>query len=170
MEDDDLYKLEKLSLVNKIAQEITNHTGLNDPAVAEFVISIHEKSKGKKDKFVSLLKKNGAEFPAALVDNVDRLILTMHPKYKRKAAKAKEKAADGEGMANEESERDKKARMFPGLAIPDQEWKPTVQDATSKEVDDLFAQLEGVASKKSRATASDYMEVDEPPAKRQRRD
>ncbi|KAG8908894.1 DEAH-box ATP-dependent RNA helicase prp22 [Tulasnella sp. 408] len=170
MEDDDLYKLEKLSLVNKIAQEITNHTGLNDPAVAEFVISIHEKSKGKKDKFVSLLKKNGAEFPAALVDNVDRLILTMHPKYKRKAAKAKEKAADGEGTTNEESERDKKARMFPGLAIPDQEWKPTVPDATSKEVDDLFAQLEGVASKKSRATASDYMEVDEPPAKRQRRD
>ncbi|KAG8893348.1 DEAH-box ATP-dependent RNA helicase prp22, partial [Tulasnella sp. 417] len=52
MEDDDLYKLEKLSLVNKIAQEITNHTGLNDPSVAEFVISIHEKSKGKKDKFI----------------------------------------------------------------------------------------------------------------------
>ncbi|KAG9004342.1 DEAH-box ATP-dependent RNA helicase prp22, partial [Tulasnella sp. 427] len=172
MEDDALYKLEKLSLVNKLSQEITNHTGLNDPAVAEFVISIHEKSKGKKDKFVSLLKKNGAEFPPALLDNLDRLILTMHPKYKRKAAKAKEKAADGDDAANDESEKEKKARMFPGLAIPDQEWTPSVQDsdATSKEVDDLFAQLEGVAAKKSRVTASDYMDEDEPPSKRQRRD
>lgn len=168
--EDDLYKLEKLSLVNKLSQEITNHTGLNDPAVAEFVISIHEKSKGKKDKFVSLLHKNGAEFPPTLVDNLDRLILTMHPKYKRKAAKAKEKAADGDGAADEQSEKEKKARMFPGLAIPDQEWTPSVPDATSKEVDELFAQLEGVAAKKTRVSASDYMEVDEPPAKRQRKD
>lgn len=163
---DDIYKLEHLSLVNKLTQEIQNHTGLNDSSVAEFVIAIHEKSK-TKEKFVNNLKKNGAEFPPTLVDSLDRLILTMHPKYKRKAA---EKQMNGEA-GNNASE---KSRMFPGLAIPDQQWqaaRPDTKDeknATEKEVDDLLSQLEGVAAKKSRPP--DAMDLEEPPVKRQRRD
>ena len=120
-----------------------------------------------KEKFVNNLKKNGAEFPPTLVDSLDRLILTMHPKYKRKAA---EKQMNGEA-GNNASE---KSRMFPGLAIPDQQWqaaRPDTKDeknATEKEVDDLLSQLEGVAAKKSRPP--DAMDLEEPPVKRQRRD
>ncbi|KAG9000108.1 DEAH-box ATP-dependent RNA helicase prp22 [Tulasnella sp. JGI-2019a] len=168
---DALYQLEHLSLVNKISQEINNHTGLNDSAIAEFVINIHEKSK-TKDKFVASLKSQGAEFPPAFVDNLDRLILTMHPKYKRKEAKKKAKGQSAEGSLL--TDKDKKARLFPGLALPDQEWKPPEvkdkeNDATVKEVDDLLAQLEGVAAKKGRPSASDYI-TEEPAAKRQRRE
>lgn len=72
--------------------------------------------------------------------------------------------------------------MFPGLSMPDQQWKPSNEfagvgkdtgekDAASKEVDDLMSQLEGVAKKKaSRPTASDFIEPSEPPSKRARRD
>lgn len=58
--------------------------------------------------------------------------------------------------------------MFPGLALPDQEWKPTTdfdksaagQDATAKEVNDLMSQLEGVGSRRTRnrPSAGDFME------------
>lgn len=178
--DDALYKLEHLSLVNKIAQEINNHTGLNDSTIAEFVINIHEKSK-TKEKFQANLKAQGAEFPPAFVDNLDRLILAMDPKYKKKKQKKKGKGDDTEdGLSTLNSDKDKKLRMFPGLALPDQEWKApendkvreakeAAKDATVKEVDDLLAQLEGVAAKKSRPAAADYI-AEEPAAKRQRRD
>lgn len=162
--DDDLYKLDLLSLVNKLTQEINNHTGMNDTALAEFVISLHEKSKSK-DKFVKKLKQNGAEFPPTLVDNLDRLILQLHPKYKKK----KQDGNTGDGVTVQEL--DKKARMFPGLSMPDQDWKPAEKvarekDATTKEVDDLFAKLEGVAKK--RPLASDFLPEDPPHAKRSR--
>jgi ATP-dependent RNA helicase DHX8/PRP22 len=64
--------------------------------------------------------------------------------------------------------------MFPGLALPDQEWRPAPpadgeKDAVTKEVDGLMSQLEGFA-KKSRPRAGDFMETDEPSPKRRRLD
>jgi ATP-dependent RNA helicase DHX8/PRP22 len=65
--------------------------------------------------------------------------------------------------------------MFPGLALPDQEWRPPPQadgekkDAITKEVDGLMSQLEGFA-KKTRPRAGDFMETDEPSPKRRRLD
>lgn len=93
----------------------------------------------------------------------------MHPKYKKKSKKAN--GADKDGSI---SEKDKKARMFPGLALPDQEWKPPPgpeeeKDAVSKEVDGLMSQLEGFA-KKSRPRAGDFMDLDGPAPKRRRVD
>ncbi|KAG8959008.1 DEAH-box ATP-dependent RNA helicase prp22 [Tulasnella sp. 419] len=165
---DDIYKLEQLSLVTRISQEIKNHLNLDDKTVAEFVIDIHTKSK-TKDDFKANLMENGADFPGSFIDTLDRLILNLHPKYKKKAkAKGKKKGQeDGELM-----EKDKKARMFPGLSLPDQEWQPTLpkdgaNDAASREVDALMSQLEAGA-KKTRPAASDFIQ-DEPAAKRPRR-
>ena len=45
MADSDLYNFEFLSIVAKITQEIENYTGLDDKALAEFVISLHDQSK-----------------------------------------------------------------------------------------------------------------------------
>lgn len=68
--DKDLYKLELLSLVSRISQEILNHTSINDKSLAEFVISLHQKSK-TKDEFKTKLDEVGAGFEPAFVDTLE---------------------------------------------------------------------------------------------------
>ncbi|KAF8527374.1 P-loop containing nucleoside triphosphate hydrolase protein [Hysterangium stoloniferum] len=170
---DDLYNLELLSLVAKITQEIYNHTGMNEKTLAEFVIALHDQSKSLSD-FKTKLEENGAPFPESVVENMDRLILSMHPKHKKSRATAVGKDKDTKKSAED---LDKKSRLFPGLAVPDQEWQPSPlgkapeKDAVNKEVDDLMSQLESV-SKRTRPRASEFMETDdrEQSPKRQRRD
>ncbi|KAF8518624.1 P-loop containing nucleoside triphosphate hydrolase protein [Gautieria morchelliformis] len=161
---DDLYKLELLSLVAKITQEIYNHTGMNEKTLAEYVIALHDESKTLPE-FKAKLQENGAPFPESVIENMDRLILSMHPKHKKKHDPANGKTKPGTKNANGSSlltEKDKNARIFPGLSLPDQEWQPPPgssgeeKDAVMKEVDDLMSQLEGV-SKKARPKASEFM-------------
>lgn len=163
MAESDLYNLEFLSLVAKITQEIDNHTGLNDKTLAEFVISLHDQSKTLPE-FKGKLKEVGADFPESFVENMDRLILNMHPKHKKKfSTKSGKKTKDTNGNGAI-SETDKKKRQFPGLALADQE--PNIsEDVIMKEVDDLMSQFEG-AAKKSKARPTDT----ERSPKRQRRD
>ncbi|KAI0053412.1 P-loop containing nucleoside triphosphate hydrolase protein [Auriscalpium vulgare] len=168
MAKDDLYSLELLSLVAKITQEIENHTSLSDKTVAEFVIDLHGKCKTLPE-FKTKLKEFGADFPESFVENMDRLILTLHPKHKRKASKkSKKDAAKGEVLPDEQ---DKKKRMFPGLALSDQTWQPSVSaskdtddDAVRKEVDALMASFENHAKSRPRPTG----DADEPSPKRRR--
>jgi ATP-dependent RNA helicase DHX8/PRP22 len=164
MAHDDIYNLEFLSLVAKITQEIDNHTGMNDKTLAEFVIDLHDKSKTLAD-FKGKLKEAGADFPESFVENIDRLVLTLHPKHKKKnpvKTNGKAKANGGDAL----DEKDKQKRMFPGLALTDQEWEPTVsKDVLLKEVDDMMAQFES-SSKRSRSSSRRDAS---PPAKRQRR-
>lgn len=141
---DDLANLEFLSLVSKVTSEIQNHVGVSDKTLAEFVIDQHAKAKGVAD-FKAQLEAMGAEFPQSLVESIDRLILTLHPKYKTKTA---EKTEDGD------DERDRKTRVFKGLAIPDKEVKYEVESDNETNgkpqpdaLDDTFAMLEGLAGK-----------------------
>jgi ATP-dependent RNA helicase DHX8/PRP22 len=139
MADADLYNLEFLSLVAKITQEIDNHTGLNEKSLAEFTINLHEKSNKSLDTFKAKLKENDASFPDSLVENIDRLIFSMHPKYKKKSKSrttlGKRKKVDG---GPTELERQK--RMFPGLAMQDKEVPSAVaDDVFLKELGDLVA-------------------------------
>jgi ATP-dependent RNA helicase DHX8/PRP22 len=83
MAHDDLYNLEFLSLIAKITQEIDNHAGLNDKTLAEFVIDLHDKSTTLAD-FKAKLKEVGADFPESFIENIDRLVLALHPKHKKK--------------------------------------------------------------------------------------
>ncbi|KIP11668.1 hypothetical protein PHLGIDRAFT_27720 [Phlebiopsis gigantea 11061_1 CR5-6] len=144
MSDADIYNLEFLSLVAKITQELLNHTGLNDKTLAEFVIALHDDSKSLAE-FKQKLKDVGANFPDSFVENMDRLILNMHPKHKQKKAAAAENGSSEEAVLDE---LDKKKRLFPGLAMKDQEWEPSLpKDVLMKEVDDMMSQFEGVAKK-----------------------
>ena len=147
MSDADIYNLEFLSLVAKITQELLNHTGLNDKTLAEFVIALHDESKTVAE-FKQKLKDVGASFPDSFVENMDRLILNMHPKHKKRPTAAPQNGSNEEPALDE---LDKKKRMFPGLALKDQDWQPSAgKDVLMKEVDDMMAQFEG-AAKKSRA-------------------
>lgn len=145
MSEADIYNLEFLSLVAKITQELLNHTGLNDKTLAEFVIALHDESKSIAE-FKQKLKHVGANFPDSFVENMDRLILNMHPKHKKKSVSATQNGdGEGDGVVDE---LDKKRRMFPGLAMKDQDWQPSVpKDVLMKEVDDMMAQFEGAAKK-----------------------
>lgn len=141
---DDLAAFELLSLVSKITSELQNHTGINDRTLAEFIIAQHEKCSSIAE-FKQSLDAMGAEFPQSLIESVDRLILTMHPKRKKKQNGHVEENGDSKIS----DEVDKKARIFKGLAIPDREktWDEgeLATDKSKPAVDDTFAQLEGLA-------------------------
>lgn len=161
MADIDLYNLEFLSLVAKITQEIDNHTGVNDKTLAEFVISLHDKANKSRPAFQEKLKEVGANFPDSFVDNVDRLILSMHPKYKKERvlATTNGKAKTVDGVL---SEQERQKRLFPGLAIQNKDVPPAVSD-------DVFLEELGdlVAGRRARPREP---EDEERSPKRQRRD
>ncbi|KAI9858012.1 MAG: DEAH-box ATP-dependent RNA helicase prp22 [Vezdaea acicularis] len=155
---DDLSSLELLSLVSKVTSELQNHLGINEKTLAEFIIDQHSQC-GSLPEFQSKLAATGVDFPKSLIESVDRLILTMHPKYK--AAKTTS-AQNGDSKLNGENELDateKKARIFKGLALPDKEQPWREEDYTngadhghngpagSNALDDTFALLEGLESK-----------------------
>ncbi|GAA97496.1 uncharacterized protein L969DRAFT_44297 [Mixia osmundae IAM 14324] len=181
--------LEKLSLVNSITQELVNHTGMNDKVLAEFLIDLHEQS-SSLDAFRQALVDNGAEgLPDSFVTSMDRLVLRMHPKHKKPRAvqdtnghsKSIETvdAVASTGDPAQDAERERKKRLFPGLAMPDTEWQPSFEpdmatDKASKSktadllgVDDLMSQLESEAKKRRTLPA---IEEDETSNKRMRRD
>jgi len=126
--DADLYNLEFLSLVAKITQEIDNYTGLNDKDLAEFIIALHDKSNKSISAFKEKLNELEANFPDSLVENVDRLILSMHPKHKKKQKSA---CTDGKVVNGQDgmlSEQEKQKRMFPGLALQNKDVPSAVSD------------------------------------------
>lgn len=151
---DDLASLEFLSLVSKVTSELQNHLGINDKTLAEFVIAQHSKCHSLQG-FKSHMDTMGAEFPQSLLESIDRLILTMHPKFRSKTNGEngdKKNANVGEFL----DEVEKKTRIFKGLAMPDQE--PQVEeyqpDLINKEhigkpagLEDTFAELEELALK-----------------------
>lgn len=151
---DDLQSLELFSLVSRVTNELQNHLGINDKTLAEFVIDQHLKCSSFAE-FKSALEGIGAEFPQSLMESVDRLVLTMHPNFKNKESskESTKKQEDDEPL----NEIERKARVFKGLAAPDQDrWgeddylpppKPSEKDAQSGAMDDTFAMLEGLAGK-----------------------
>jgi ATP-dependent RNA helicase DHX8/PRP22 len=162
---DDFTSLEVLSLVSKVTSELQNHLGINDKTLAEFVINQHEQCGGNLEAFKAALAAMGAEFSNSLVESVDRLILTMHPKHKKSQHEPRSQ--------HENSDMDvldaigKRARVFKGLAVPDreQEWSDsedevTVQKAKAKmqgaDEDDTFALLEVLAGKSKSGVNGHY--------------
>ncbi|RXW11997.1 hypothetical protein EST38_g13859, partial [Candolleomyces aberdarensis] len=137
MADGDLVRLELLNLVAKITQEINNYIGFNDKTLAEFVISLHEQSNADLPTFKQKLKDMEAGFPDSFVENVDRLILTMHPKHKKKA-RSSDNVGDAAPATVPDAER--KRRMFPGLAIQNKEQQdPVSDDLFLKELGDIVS-------------------------------
>ena len=159
MADSDLYNLEFLSLVAKITQEIDNHTGRNEKTLAEFVIHLHDEANESLPAFKAKLKDVGTDFPDSFVENVDRLILSMHPKHKKKYTK--QPTTNGKAEVDEVlSEQERQRRIFPGLSLKNKEVPPAVSD-------DVFLEELGdlVAGRKVKPRGTE-----ERPPKRQRLD
>jgi len=118
-----------------VTSELQNHLGISDKTLAEFVIAQHGDSKSLDD-FREKLDAMGADFPGSLVESIDRLVRTMHPKYKGK------RGANGEALSGAKAGKEK---VFKGLAIPDVE--PLVEEDGATAIDDTMALLEGLGGK-----------------------
>ena len=121
----DLDQLELLNLVSKVTSEVSNHTGISDRVLGEFLINLHENSTSLGE-FKTNVKEMGADhLTDAFIENLDRLIVRMHPKYKKQVKKAPtndslETNGSSEDNAIAASQNvEIKARMFPGLAGKD---------------------------------------------------
>ena len=77
-----LLNLDLLSLVTKVSTELQNHVGVSDRTLAEFLIAQRVESKSS-DEFRKKLDGIGADFPPSLVDSLDRLVVSLHPKFKK---------------------------------------------------------------------------------------
>ncbi|TGZ60711.1 hypothetical protein CRM22_008385 [Opisthorchis felineus] len=127
-EDDAFRRLEYFSLVSKVCTELTNHLGLDDKSLAEFVIHLARKNQ-TFDKFKAALVKKGAEFTDPLIASILRLVQKMLPQKTSKQKKEKKTAATasagaestepGERMVDEKLELRK--RLLPALCIPNED-------------------------------------------------
>ncbi|KAI9179109.1 DEAH-box ATP-dependent RNA helicase prp22 [Blastocladiella emersonii ATCC 22665] len=129
MSSKDLEELEKLALVSKVETELANHLAMSDKDLAEFIIALHEESKGSRAEFKRLLDDASAGFSDALIDSLSRLINALNPTYKKqRAAAALAKPVGGRPALD--------AAKFPGLAMAnDSAWR-------SKRAADLDAVVE----------------------------
>jgi hypothetical protein len=66
-----------------VISELQNHLGINNKTLTEFVIDQYLKC-GSFTEFKSPPKIMDADFPQSLMENIDRLVLTIYPKYKTK--------------------------------------------------------------------------------------
>ncbi|SOV02775.1 probable ATP dependent RNA helicase [Ustilago sp. UG-2017a] len=157
----ELYQLELLSLTGKVATELLNHTGINDRVLAQFILSLHDSANSFAD-FKAKLAEVGAEFPDSFIANLDRLILRLHPKHKEassisaattttngKTGSSSPSSKGKEKATLEDEERERKARMFPGLAIKDHDWQPPSEEKSRNAVDDFMKEFEDMAGGKS---------------------
>ncbi|KAJ3022697.1 DEAH-box ATP-dependent RNA helicase prp22 [Thoreauomyces humboldtii] len=153
----DLEKLEYLSLVSKITSELLNHTGIDDKVLAEFIISLHAKSKDV-ESFKRKLDSAGAEFPIAFVANIDRLIHALRPKgHGKKGKKGKKGGSAVEPTSDApaddrimDAEMTAKVAKFPGLAMRDDRERAAQLDKDTKVAADALAELEGLFQAKQR--------------------
>jgi len=121
--------------------------GISDKTLAEFVIAQHSEC-SSLDEFQKKLEAMGAEFPQSLIESVDRLVLTMHPKHKGKKGRRANGNENGRGAEG-------KSNVFKGLALPDRElpWQddyiedPSGASAGPDAIDDTLALLEGLEGK-----------------------
>ncbi|CAO3647537.1 unnamed protein product [Cunninghamella echinulata] len=60
---DEIEQLEHLSLVNKVVSELSNHIGIGEKVLAEFILHLHDQANGSLSKFKQLLKDADAHFP-----------------------------------------------------------------------------------------------------------
>ena len=103
---DDLELLEQLSLVSKVTSELQNHLGTGDKTLAEFLIAQRSKCSSVQE-FTSELKSMEASMPDSLISSIDRLVILMHPSFK------KAKRSDGKGPLSNADQNPRKRLRSP---------------------------------------------------------
>ncbi|CAH8471663.1 unnamed protein product, partial [Heterobilharzia americana] len=121
-DDSGFRQLEYYSLVSKVCTELTNHLGLDDKALAEFVIHLAKKNP-TFEKFKNALEKKGAEFTDPLIASILRLVEKMLPK-KEKVTKKKTLKPTNKMDSEQDAVKNKlelRKRLLPALCMPDED-------------------------------------------------
>ncbi|KAI2624139.1 ATP-dependent RNA helicase DHX8 [Hypoxylon sp. NC1633] len=134
--DDDFAELELLSLVSKVTSELQNHLGISEKTLAEFIIAKRLECASFSEFKTKLAELGGASWPDSLFDSIDRLVRTMHPKFKAQ----KESAVEDHQQARSFEEKE---TLFKGLSIPDKH----VANGGGDDIDETLALLEGLEGK-----------------------
>ncbi|KAJ1771785.1 DEAH-box ATP-dependent RNA helicase prp22 [Coemansia sp. RSA 1843] len=149
----ELERLEYLSLVSKVTNELSNHTGISDKDVTEYIIHLHGESSGYSD-FKRKLDQDECGFSEPLIQTLHRLITTMKPTPKGGGRKKGDSDEPKPSMST-----DDKAALFPGLSLPNRmdENKPSAADQVmagdiDKHIDSL---LSGTKNKVDSSTLED---------------
>ncbi|KAF7257406.1 hypothetical protein EG68_05355 [Paragonimus skrjabini miyazakii] len=178
IEDDNAFhQLEYYSLVAKVCTELTNHLGLDDKNLAEFVIHLARKNQ-TFDKFKTALVKKGAQFTDPLIASILRLVQKMLPKPLKKAKQKKTKEEKEQSQPSQVHDIDEKLelrkKLLPALCLPNEDlnqsnFKDTKFDRDSEEFtpsdlgfvhpDEAYClehnEPEGTASRDKNATEDD---------------
>ncbi|OTA96058.1 hypothetical protein M434DRAFT_151095 [Hypoxylon sp. CO27-5] len=134
--DDDFAELELLSLVSKVTSELQNHLGISEKTLAEFIIAKRLECSNFSEFKSKLAELGGASWPESLIESIDRLVRTMHPKFKAEKEAATEDHHKGRTLEEKET-------LFKGLSIPDKEFNGGDGD----DIDETLALLEGLEDK-----------------------
>lgn len=106
-------KLQYLSLVQRVVKELETNVGMGNMVLAEFIISMAEKS-ANPEAFGANLKSNGAEFSDSFVASLHKLIEKMSPKRFVSGAAAAAKADPAPvAVKKEEPEEKPASRALP---------------------------------------------------------
>ncbi|KAJ2908590.1 DEAH-box ATP-dependent RNA helicase prp22, partial [Coemansia aciculifera] len=117
--DSELHRLEYLSLVTKVTNELSNHIGISDKDVAEYIIHLHDDSKGYMD-FKQKLDQDECGFTDNFVQTLHRLVSTIKPSRGKVQASAASSIPAAE-----------KASLFPGLSLPNKPKNDDVQESAA---------------------------------------
>ena len=83
---DDVFQLELTGLVSKVVSELQNHLGVNDKALAEFLIAQRLDSDTSEGFMRKMTVLAGDSLPPSLIDKIDQLVQMMHSSLKAKMA------------------------------------------------------------------------------------
>jgi ATP-dependent RNA helicase DHX8/PRP22 len=160
---EELAKLEKLELVSKLSAEVTTYTGFtgeNAKKLANFFINLRKKCKDRQE-FQKKIENSGEALPESAYDSLDRLITTMHPKFKKTRKGTENGLAGDDPLAEFEmlakKKEDNKTKVFKGLALHDDDelWDKAEahprknghgSQKKAEGLDDTFAELEQLAA------------------------
>eukprot|EP00467_Chlorarachnion_reptans_P021821 CAMPEP_0114522842 /NCGR_PEP_ID=MMETSP0109-20121206/20963_1 /TAXON_ID=29199 /ORGANISM="Chlorarachnion reptans, Strain CCCM449" /LENGTH=1136 /DNA_ID=CAMNT_0001704097 /DNA_START=88 /DNA_END=3498 /DNA_ORIENTATION=+ len=163
-----LNELQKLSLVQKICEELENHVGINNKDLAEFIIHLAEQS-GNEGDFSKKIQGTGANFKRSFCDNLYRIVKIMRP---RGSSSSSSSSSAGRKSTEKktvyvEKHKNEKAKAFPGLAMPNKSTnhlleedpsefkKPRPKEKDRYDADDYKDQF-GRDSRRRNENVSDY--------------
>jgi ATP-dependent RNA helicase DHX8/PRP22 len=131
MSSADLVKLQRLSLVARVCQELDTHLGVGEKDLAEFIIHFGEESVSLSE-FQAKLRDNGAPLDASLTDSIYGLIKRMLPKAPVNIRPEKKELQEYVSKHTNE-----KAKSFPGLAMPNKKVAKVGDDPEDSKVQQI---------------------------------
>ncbi|CAI2738469.1 unnamed protein product, partial [Dicrocoelium dendriticum] len=136
-EEKSFYQLEYYSLVSKVCTELTNHLGLDDRNLSEFVIHLARKNP-TFEKFKTSLLKKGAEFSDSLIASILRLVQKMFPKKPKKTDTFSSLPGTDVSVLPDQKQTDEKLelrkKLVPALCLPNEDPRKVIWDESQLEL------------------------------------